>query len=420
VRRILRRIVHNWPLKVAAVALASILYGGLAVSQNTQTFLGVVPVRVENKPPNTVLLSIPEPVTSITYYAPPDVHVATSSFRATVDLTGVDPNGLVTSVPIQVDSPDTRVQVLDFTPKFATIQLDRLITNSVPVKVEHGAVPTGLELGTTAVDPPTVTISGAASLVDQVVWAQANVQIDPEGIDVDQEVDLVPINGNGDAVRPLDVNPSTARVTIPVFTNKQSRTLPVNPVLTGTPAAGFEIASVTVKPQTALVQGDAEQLDALVKLDTKAIPMTGVSADQTVTVGLDLPTGVVPVGDDTVVVTIKLRPITETRTFSAGIRLVGAKPNLTYDVAVDSVLLTVGGSSADLDRMSGATLVVDVDVSTLTTGTADIPVTAVLPAGTTLVAASPEKVQVTVTGPASAPPASPAVVEPSASPVAGG
>jgi hypothetical protein len=148
-------------------------------------------------------------------------------------------------------------------------------------------------------------------------------------------------------------------------------------------------------------------------------PTVTVGSDQTVTVGLDLPTGVVPVGDDTVVVTIKLRPITETRTFSAGIRLVGAKPNLTYDVAVDSVLLTVGGSSADLDRMSGATLVVDVDVTGLTTGVTDVPVTAVLPAGTTLVAASPEKVQVTITGPAS-PSASPAVVEPSASPVAGG
>ena len=37
-RRILGRIVHNWPLKLAAVGLATLMYGGLAFSQNTQTY----------------------------------------------------------------------------------------------------------------------------------------------------------------------------------------------------------------------------------------------------------------------------------------------------------------------------------------------------------------------------------------------
>ena len=41
---ILGRIVHNWPLKLAAVGLATLMYGGLAVSQNTQAFSGVIPV----------------------------------------------------------------------------------------------------------------------------------------------------------------------------------------------------------------------------------------------------------------------------------------------------------------------------------------------------------------------------------------
>ena len=47
-------------------------------------------------------------------------------------------------------------------------------------------------------------------------------------------------------LRPLEVTPQTARVRIPVFSDQQNRTLPVNPVITGNPAAGFEIASVTV------------------------------------------------------------------------------------------------------------------------------------------------------------------------------
>ena len=45
----------------------------------------------------------------------------------------------------------------------------------------------------------------------------------------------------------------------------------------------------------------------------------------------------------------------------------------------------------------GATLAVDLDVSTLAPGTTEVAVTAALPAGVTLVAASPPRVQVTVT-----------------------
>ncbi len=398
-RRILRRIIHNWPLKLAAVGLATLMYGGLAVSQNTQVFPGVIQVRVVNQPDRTVMLTSPEPVTQVRYFAPSGVLVGTSTFSATVDLSGMTPTGGVVSVRIQVISVDGRVRVRGYEPAFASIQLDPLVSEIVPVKVEHGTVPDGLTLGDTEVDPPNVVITGPKSVVDQVVAARADVQIQPSGIDVDQNVKLVPVDVLGNAVSPVDVTPATARVAIPVFSDRQTRTLPVNAVLAGTPAAGFEIASITVQPLAAAVAGDADQLAQLVRVDTEPVLLTGVSSDLTTSVRLALPTGIVPVGDDVVVVTIKLRPVTATRTFNAGIRLVGARSDLTYDVAVDHVLATIGGSVVELDRLSGSSLVVDIDVTGLTSGSTDLTVTANLPAGTTLVAASPAKVTVTVTGP---------------------
>ena len=38
VTRVLQVLVHNWPLKLAAIGLATLLYGGLVFSQSTQTF----------------------------------------------------------------------------------------------------------------------------------------------------------------------------------------------------------------------------------------------------------------------------------------------------------------------------------------------------------------------------------------------
>ena len=398
-RRILHRFIHNWPLKLAAIGLATLMYGGLAVSQNTQVFPGVIPVRVVNQPDRTVILTRPEPVTQVRYFAPSGVLVGTSTFSATVDLSGMTPAGAAVSVRIEVTSVDGRVRVLGYEPAFASIQLDSLISVVVPVKVEHGTVPDGLTLGDTKVDPPGVVITGPKSVVDQVVAARADVQIQPGGIDVDQDVKLVPVDALGNAVSPVDVTPATARVVIPVFSDRQTRTLPVNAILAGTPAAGFEIASVTVQPLAVAVAGDADQLTQLVRVDTAPVQLTGISSDLTTSVELALPTGIVPVGDSVVVVTIKLRPVTATRTFSAGIRLVGARSDLTYVVAVDHVLVTIGGSVAELDRLSGSSLVVDIDVTGRTSGSADLLATANLSAGTTLVAASPARVRVTVSGP---------------------
>ena len=161
-RRLFARIVHNWPLKLAAVGLATLMYGGLAVSQNTQAFSGVVPVRVENQPAGTVLLTRPDPVILVRYYAAPNVPVATSTFRATVDLSDVPPTGDVATVRIEVDSPDGRVRVLSFEPAFATVQLDKLVTAQVPVKVDQGPTPSGLDVGPTTVAPTDVTASGGS------------------------------------------------------------------------------------------------------------------------------------------------------------------------------------------------------------------------------------------------------------------
>jgi YbbR domain-containing protein len=396
VTRIFRRLINNWPLKVAAVGLATLMYGGLALSQNTQQYTGGIQVRPVNVPPDTFILTGPAPVTTIRYFAASGVPVAATSFLATVDLQGVPATGSFVPVPIDVQALDERIRIISYEPSMTSIQLDEVIEKEVPVRVEHGTVPDGLNLGETTVVPDTVTITGPKSVVSTVAAVRAAVIVQTPPIDIDQDVPLVPIDQLGNAVSPVDVEPPTARVTMPVISDQKSRTLPVNPIITGNPAAGFEIESVTVDPLTVLVAGDADDLAKLNQADTDPIPMTGVSADETVVVGLVLPTGVAAVDEKPIRVSIKIRPVTGTRTFSAGLRLVGANSTLTYALSVDRVLVTIGGSTADLDRLSGAGLVMDLDVSGLKAGTHDVPVTANLPVGTTVVAVSPPTVTVTI------------------------
>lgn len=417
---VIGRIVHNWPLKLAAVGLATLLYGGLALSQNTQTYPGDIPVHPINEPPDVFVLSPPSHVTEVRYFAPTGVSVAASTFIATIDLANYGDTLGVVSVPIELSTPDSRVRILGFEPTFAVIELDQLQEKAgVPVQVAHGDVPDGLTLGKTTVDPETVTISGAASLVARVDAVRADVIIGTSGIDVDEDATLTPVDKLGNPVRPLEVSPATARVQIQIFSDQQSRTLPVNPVVTGNPAPGFEVASLVVQPQVVLVTGDADQLAELTSVDTRPISLAGISDDETVEVELALPDEVAAVDETTVTVSITIRPITATRTFDSGVRLVGADPGLTYEVSVDRVLATIGGSTADLDRLEGSSLVMDLDVRDLAPGEYAVDVTADLPDGTTLVAVSPPKVTVTIVGPtATASPAS--LGGPSVSPAAVG
>lgn len=397
VTRVLGIIVHNWPLKLAAIGLATLLYGGLVLSQSTATLTGVVPVEVRDQPPDTFLLTTIRPVTEIRYFAPSGARPIESDFEAWVDLSDVSPGGGPTSVPVQLRAIDQRVRVVGFEPQNVTVNLDKVDRRTVPVQVDRGEAPANVEVGTPSVEPSEVDVVGPASVISSVVAARANVIIQPSGIDVDQDVELVPIDSVGDAVPQVKLDPATAHVKIPVFSDRQSKSLPVSPQLTGTPAAGFEITTVTVDPAVITVEGDADQLEPLQSIDTEAIPVTGFSETQSVEAPLALPTGIVALGSEQVRVTVGIRAVTATRSFEVGVRLIGAQPQFDYKVGVDRVLVTVGGSPADLDRLVGSTLAVDLDVSALGAGTTDVPVSAALPAGVTLVTASPDQVAVTVT-----------------------
>jgi YbbR domain-containing protein len=194
----------------------------------------------------------------------------------------------------------------------------------------------------------------------------------------------------------------------------------VNPIVTGTPAAGFRIAAIETTPLTVSVEGDQDQLVALIRADTEPVPVFGATSDVSVNVALALPTGVTPLAVTTISVTVRIEPVTETRTFSAGLRLDGEQQGFEYDVAQDRVLLTLYGSIVYLDRLGSAPIIVGVNVATLAPGTHDVPVVPSLPSGVTVADISPQTVTVIITALATpAPPTAPPSPTPSATPSAG-
>jgi YbbR domain-containing protein len=170
----------------------------------------------------------------------------------------------------------------------------------------------------------------------------------------------------------------------------------VTPIIDGVPATGFRIASVETDPLIVGVEGEGERLQVLTALETEPVSIMGATRDVETVVDLALPTGITSIDVASVKVVVRIVPITETRSYNAGLRLDGAQAGLRYTVFPDRVVVTLFGSVVDLDRLSSEALSVGLNIASLEPGVHEVTVAPILPAGVTLVSLSPEVVIVTV------------------------
>jgi YbbR domain-containing protein len=400
--RIVRFIFRNWPLKIGAILLAVMLYGAMVVLQTTQQFPGTVAVETVNQPPNSYLVK-PDPmpaVRDIKYLAPSDVPISQSSFRATIDLTGAKVSDSDYSwVKVQLVSTDQRIQVVDYQPQQIRVTLDQIIQRTVDVHVDYGTPPAGLQPGTPVLSASTVSVSGAASIVSRVSYAQARVRIDSSGLDVSQDPDLVAIDASGNPVDNVTFSPRTVHVDIRVRSQISSKTVPVDvaDAIHGNPAPGYYITSIDITPPTVEVQGQADALALLKgKANTAPISVAGATSDISVKVNLALPDHVTSDTATQISVVIHLQSPMSTRSLTVGVVMDGARSDRAYTLSTPSVVVTLGGATAALSALDPATLVASVSVVSLDTGSHAVNVTFSAPAGIRVVAISPSQITVTI------------------------
>ncbi len=409
-------VVRNWPLKLAAIVLAIVLYAGIVVSQNARTWPGRLPIEAVNQPTTAYVIGTLPDVTSIRYFAPLDVanRIGSASFTATVDLGNVDTRtgAPFASVPVVVTATDPRVQIVDYEPQRVQVRLDTLISATVPVEVDRGSIPDGLAASEPSIEPTAVSVTGPESQVRLVTSALARVRIQPAGLDIDQQVDLVASDARGEPVSQVELTPSTAHIRIAVSTQSTTRTLPIEPIIKGDPAEGAEILSVEVAPAVVMVSGDGGALAGLASIPTRGVSIAGARTDVTRSVALSPPAGVSTGDVATVQVTVRIRERRETRDYSAGIVMTGAREDLMYELSTDRVVVTLGGTTAALNAVDGRVFIANVDVSDLAPGAHLVTVRLVPPVGLTVVAVAPAQVTVVVSQPVVATPSPP----PSASP----
>jgi YbbR domain-containing protein len=196
----------------------------------------------------------------------------------------------------------------------------------------------------------------------------------------------------------LQLDPRTVHVQIQIGSQLRTQTLPISPVITGAPAAGYNVSAIDITPPVVGVRGQADAL-ALLKdgvVPTKGISIAGATADVSVKVALNLPAGVDAPGITTVSVVIHLQSPTSSRTISVGVAPTGGTSDRTYSLSAPSILVTIGGATAALDALDPSTLQATAAVAGLDVGTHVVPVSVALPPGIKTLSINPATIQVTV------------------------
>ena len=355
--------------------------------------------------------------------------------RATLDLTGLGTGDHVVSV--KVTRRDPQVAVLTVQRSEYTVTIDQHVQKEIPVQVEimDGAA-FGYEWQQPIYTPMTVTVSGPATQVSQVVRARAEIYLRGAKSQIERTQQLVPIDAQSRAVERVAVPaPGKVQIVVPVEQWPGRKEVAVRVKLTGPPANGYRLSAVRAEPSTVVLQGDPDLLAQVPGfVETDPLDLTGATGDIRKRAQLVLPEGVTSFDGDFVMATAGITPIVGGLTVSEPLVVRGLGPGLVAELSLDEVDVILSGPIPLLESMNEDDVFAILDLNGLVAGTHIVEPAILSPDGIIRDAVIPETVEVvvkqralngladpqaatpspTISSPTTSSPATPAVLTPAA------
>jgi YbbR domain-containing protein len=291
--------------------------------------------------------------------------------------------------------------VLSLDPRSLELRLEAVASQSVPVQVRAlGSPAVGYRVETPQANPDEATVTGAASAVARVAQILAEVNLTGRRDDIEEIVTPIPVDSSGQTVEGVRVTPETVHVVAVVEQLGGFRDVAVKVIIDGQVAAGYWVTRITVSPPIVTVySADAEAVVTLPGfVETEALVLTDARADIVRRLTLDLPEGITPVGDLTVLVEVDVAAIESSLTLTRPLEIQGLAPGLYALPSPDSVSVILSGSLPVLEDLSFNDVRVILDLLNLGVGTHQVtPQVVVLPSGIQTQAVLPSTIEVTIT-----------------------
>ena len=224
-------------------------------------------------------------------------------------------------------------------------------------------------------------------------------------------------SGSAMYITPLEIHTSTSQITFK-FERKTIKKIPLEPMVKGTPAEGYELSGTLLSPNFVTAEGPESIIDSLKSFKTTSVDLDGHSDNFSVQVGVENSNKFVHILNTDVRLSLSIAKIMVVRTVqNVTVLLARCADHLTAvpNVQAGSIKLEVNSKRADTISASSMKLVAELDNIT-EPGTYILPLKPAVPKGMNMVGFSPETVEVTFTAknitPAQEAPAAPAPAAP--------
>ncbi|QGG46419.1 CdaR family protein [Heliorestis convoluta] len=281
----------NWVYKIAAISLAILLWIYVqAEHQGTQVL--TIPLEVEGMQAGLVIEPELPRVVELRVRGPRATlqNLSAKDFQASLSMSDIELGAVQRT--IQVNSPPN-IQVISYTPSELDINVDILENRSLPVQYElKGTVPAGYFMRDPVLQPAEVIISGPRERVRAVQRATIEIPIaSTETFSQKIPVRLVETGANR-TIGDIRISPQSIDVTVPIVEELASKSVPIEPQLSGAPAKGLRITGTRVEPANLTITAGSERIKDIESLRTLPIDINEIKGEVTREVNLMIPTGV--------------------------------------------------------------------------------------------------------------------------------
>ncbi|WP_163528054.1 YbbR-like domain-containing protein [Halobacillus ihumii] len=230
--------------------------------------------------------------------------VRQKNFTIYADLTDLGPG--THEVSLQHTGITSNLTV-NIEPKVVEVTIEEKDSEDFNVSVDYineSKVENEYVIGEPKVEPETVTITGAASVIDRVALVQTIVDVGSADESIENLESPVKVyDAQGNELNVLS-DPSTVEVTVPI--KKPEKTVPISVVPRGGAPEGVIVDSITTETKEVVISGPKDVLSEIKSLDEIPVDVTEVTEDQTKEVDIPLPEGVYSVEPNTVEVDINV------------------------------------------------------------------------------------------------------------------
>ena len=255
-----------------------------------------------------------------------------------------------------------------------TVTVSKLYTRTFDVQFQlDGRVAAGYQMGTPAIEPATVLVSGPVEQVNQVDRVAAILKSEELSERFAGDLPLTPLDKQGNPIAGLEITLSaeTAYVVVPVVVIKE---VPLTVrVVPGGGATGDD-AKIEINPRTIMVSGAEADLVGLEEISLGSISLSNVVGIKSFPFPINLdPSLTNESGLDTATVTVTLEGL-DTEVFAVNnIRSIPPPNGYTAELITQSVLVVVRGPEEELKKIDASQIRVVVNLTNATTlGTSQV------------------------------------------------